>query len=105
MRKRARAADERVFTLEMKLADAKAAHARLVDVFAQSEADVTKVEVGFESCKVRLDEVGRASKLESACMDDAWKPSAELAKAALEPLRRLTCVSSQAHFLEKKSVF
>lgn len=49
-----------VVALVSDLAEVKGAHARLVDISAQSEADVIKAQADLESCNVRFTEVEQA---------------------------------------------
>lgn len=72
----------------MELAEAKDAHAQLVDISAQPKADATKARADLESCKTRLIKVEQATKLASARPDDARKQSGESAETAEEVIRQ-----------------
>lgn len=64
----------------------------------RSEADASRARADQEHRKTRLYEVKRATKLASAIIDDVWKQSVELDKAAVVALQQLTETSSRAQF-------
>lgn len=72
-RKPATATNNRVVALKTELAEANAAHAQLVEMFARSDSDATKARADLESCKDRLGKIKQASTYTNVDLDDARK--------------------------------
>lgn len=61
-RKHATTADKRMAALEVELAEENAAHAKLVDISAQTKADATKAQAGLRVQRYALAESSRREK-------------------------------------------
>lgn len=70
-KKHATSDSKRTVVLEVVLAEAKAVHARLVDIFTQSAADATNTQADLESTKVCLGVFGQQAKLTNATLYEA----------------------------------
>lgn len=59
--------------LKADFAESENAHARLVDILAQSKDDVAEVPADLECCQLHCGKVLQGSKLASVSMDEAWE--------------------------------
>lgn len=84
---------------QAEIAKAKAAHARLVDVAAQSEVGSSKARAAFNGSKAHFGKVEKEAKLATANLDEAWKQSAGLDEATKGALCQLRENSSHAQTL------
>lgn len=84
----------------MELAEAKAAHARLVGIFARFNADNNKTQAGPDCSRIRPGKVEQEAQRAGASLDWARKQSVESAKAAKGAFRQLTKMLCRAQLLE-----
>lgn len=77
-------ADERLATLRMKLASAKASYSSLVKIATRSEVDANKVRAYVQNSQARLNEVEQEAKL---ALEDLKKVRNRL-PSRLRPLKK-----------------
>lgn len=99
-KKRATAADKRVATLKIELANANALHPRLVEVFTHFEVDTDKTRTNLQNSQERLSKVEQETMLVWEGLDRVRKQSAGSTKAGENALRQLTEGSNRAQALE-----
>lgn len=94
-----------VVVLEMKLAEAKVAHARLFDVAGRSWTDANKAHPDLEGLKIRVRKAKQQANLATASPGEAREMSTGSVKTTDEAQFQLTEISSQSQLYERKIGF
>lgn len=105
VRLRAAVADKQAVALEAELMKEKNAHAQLADSAARYKANATKARSYLEYCRPSSGSVVQTSELTSATLDDAWKLSVKLSKAAVKTSRQLTGMPKRPQLFEDEVGF